>query len=110
MPANPALRGNNRIGPLVVFAFYTFLCIIGLAVFATAFSILGYLTGSVAATTATAFVANWVSVRIFERAPLLSVGLWWSKVSLRHTGIGFTLGAGSALLVTVGPAAVGAAE
>jgi membrane protease YdiL (CAAX protease family) len=110
MPANPALRDHSRLGPIVVFGFYAFLCIMGLGVFTAIFSILGYLAGAVAATTTTAFVANWVSIRIFERAPFLNVGLWWSDPSLRNTGIGVVLGAGSALLVTVLPAVLGAAE
>ncbi|MEO8663333.1 MAG: type II CAAX endopeptidase family protein [Bryobacteraceae bacterium] len=51
--------------------------------------------------------ANWICMRLFEGAGLPQIGLTWSG---RNLGIGLAAGVSSALLVTVAPVMVGAAE
>jgi membrane protease YdiL (CAAX protease family) len=57
-----------------------------------------------------ALAANLITLKIYERGRLPDLGLAWNRNSIRNLLIGLTGGLGAALLVLVGPLAVGAAE
>lgn len=108
-PSRP-LRNSTLTGSLLVFGFYAFLCVAGLMLFTALASPLGYLAGSIAGVTGAAFLANALSIRVFERGHILDAGLWWTPHSARHIALGLALGIGTALLVTALPLALGFAE
>jgi membrane protease YdiL (CAAX protease family) len=92
---------------IVVFAF---LALAGLGIIAPLLSALGYFLGAVVSTFAAAVIANALALRIWERAHLPALGLFWTAASWRHFVIGFGGGAGAAALVLGVPLLAGGAE
>ena len=82
---------------------YVVLFLVGGAVFGWALANLGYMIGMIGTSLASAAVANWLALRIFEGRHLLDAGLWWSRASSRNLLLGLGGGAGSAAVVLASP-------
>jgi membrane protease YdiL (CAAX protease family) len=103
-PPSPA---RSRLGVLLragVFAFFAFA---GLLLFTPLLSPLGYLLTAVFSTFAAGAVANTLAIRIYERAHLADIGLYWNAISARHLLLGFAGGGGAAALVLAPPLLTG---
>ena len=101
---------RDKLGLVLKLAFYIFLVIIGLPLYAVVLSAAGYLIAATGSTFGAGITANALSVRVFERATLPIVGLGWNHASRKHLGIGFLAGAIAAALVTFVPLLFGMAE
>lgn len=101
---------QSRLGLALRLGFYCFLIVAGLPLFAFALSLGGYLVTAAGATFCAGLVANFVSLRVFDRMPLQAAGLYWKTGSGKNLGLGLAAGAGAALLVTLVPVLAGAAQ
>ena len=99
----------DRLGSLLRFGFYAFLVFIGIPLFAWILSPLGYVISATGATFGAGIVANAVSVRIFERGGLSSVGLALIPGAGRHAAWGFAAGILAGAAVTLLPLLLGLA-
>lgn len=99
-----------KLGLAVKFGFYSIVGWIGLIVFSFALSGLGYLIGAAGSVFAAAFTANALSIRTFERLPVMAVGLGWHSCSRHNLLVGFGLGVVAAVLVTFVPMLLGLAQ
>ena len=63
----------------------------------------GVLIAAALGTFAAACVTTALTLRMFERSSLSSIGLHWHPAALRHAGLGLAIGGGAALLVTILP-------
>ena len=70
----------------------------------------GYLFGVTLSQFLSALAANWIVLRIYERAPLTGLGLKWNRASLTNLALGLAGGMGAASLVLLPPLAVHAAQ
>lgn len=86
---------------------FAFLAFTGLLLFTPLLAPLGYLLSAVFSTFAAGAIANLLSLKIYERAPLADIGLYWNVISARHLGLGFAGGAGAAVLVLAPPILTG---
>jgi uncharacterized protein len=98
-----------KLGLAIKLGFYAVVGYIGLIVFAFVLTGLGYLIGAAGTVFASAFTANALSIRTFERLPIMAVGLGWRRCSGRNLVIGFALGVVAATLVTFVPMLLGMA-
>lgn len=101
---------TEKLGLILKIGFFVFLAFIGLVVLGGLLQFAGVLISGAIGTFAAAVIANAVSVRVFERRPLLAVGLNWHSGSLRNLWIGVAGGVAAAILVIGGPVLVGAAQ
>src|SRR3954453_13401218 len=62
----------------------------------------GYLVGNVGAVLLSAFVANWLGLRIYENRRVVELGLWWNRPSAENLSWGLMGGVGAAVVV-LGP-------
>ncbi len=99
-----------KLGLAVKLGFYMVVGWIGLIVYSFVLSGLGYLVGAAGSVFAAAFTANALSIRTFERLPVMAVGLGWHACSRRNLGIGIGLGVLAASLVTFVPLLLGFAQ
>lgn len=93
----------DKLGLILKFAFFVFLVIIGVPVFALVLSAAGYLIAATGSTFGAGITANALSLRVFERAPLTSAGLGWRAGTGRNLLYGLAAGAIGALCVTLLP-------
>ncbi len=70
----------------------------------------GFLAAATFSILASAALANWLSLRIYENRSLISIGLWWNRASLENLGFGVLGGFGSACVVLAPPLMTGAAH
>lgn len=98
-------------GAILRLGTYLFLFFITLTVVAMLVNPLSNLmVASCVATFAGAFVANILTLKIFEQGTLTDIGLGWTAPSGRNLLIGLIGGIGAAGIVLIGPLIVGAAE
>ena len=100
---------GDRLGVLLKLGFYGFLVFIGVPLFAWILSPFGYVVAATGATFGAGIVANAISVRVFERAGLASVGLAWGPGAVRHAAWGFAAGVIAGACVTLLPLLLGLA-
>ena len=102
---------SRLIGLALRVGVYVFLVIIGLTAFSWALSATGsFLVQAALGGFLTAAAANALTMRFFERANLVGIGLAWNRASIRNLLMGLGGGAGSACLVLGGPVIVGLAR
>ena len=94
---------TTKIGALVRMGVFLFLGIVSQILFFWLFQPLGVLIAAALGTFAAAGVTTALTLRMFERSSLSSIGLRWHPAALRHVGLGMAIGIGSALLVTILP-------
>jgi membrane protease YdiL (CAAX protease family) len=101
---------EEKLGLILKLGFYIFVAVIGLPVFGFLLSATGYLIAAAGSVFATAFTANSLALRVFERMPITAAGLGWRGGSGRNLAIGIVTGIVAATLVTLLPLALGMAE
>jgi membrane protease YdiL (CAAX protease family) len=89
---------------------YAVLFLAGATMFGWLLANLGYLVATVGTLLASAILANWLSLRIFETRHLVDAGLWWNRASGENLAIGFAGGTGAAALVLAPPLLLRAAH
>jgi CAAX protease family protein len=104
MPKDP-LRLALHVGVYVVLYFLTALVFGQLLLWLG-----GYLVGNVGAVLLSAFVANWLALRIYENRRVVELGLWWNRASAENLSWGLMGGAAAAVLVLGPPLIAGAAH
>lgn len=100
----------EKLGLILKIGFFIFLALTGLVIAAGLLQFAGILISGAIGTFFAAVIANAISVRVFERRTLLSVGLNWHSGSLRNLWIGVGTGVAGALLVLVPPVIFGVAR
>jgi membrane protease YdiL (CAAX protease family) len=99
----------QKLGLILKLGFFVFLVFVGVPLFAVVLGAAGYLIAAAGSTFGAGMVANALSVRVFERAPLALVGLGWRSGSGKNALWGFLAGAVGASCVTLAPLIAGAA-
>jgi hypothetical protein len=89
---------------------FVVLALAGTVLFGWLLGIAGYMLASVLSVFLASVVANAVVMRVFERASLAGIGLYWNADSIRNLVLGLAGGIGAACLVILAPIVVGAAE
>jgi len=100
---------TEKLGLILKIGFFAFLAYVGLIISFWLLQFTGVLVAGAIGTFLAAVMANAVSIRVFERKPLLALGLNWHSGSLRNIWIGVAGGVGAATLVIVGPVLAGVA-
>jgi membrane protease YdiL (CAAX protease family) len=109
-PAAAAPTPPTKVGVLLRVLIFAFLAIAAISLIGPLLAPVGYLLGAVLSTFAAAAMANALALRIWERAHLADIGLYWNAASWRHLLLGLAGGAGSAVVVLGGSLLVGAAR
>jgi len=100
----------EKLGLVLRLGFFILIAFLGLLLFGPMLlNVAGYLISAALGTFAAAAVANVLSLRVFERQPLTTVGLNWRQGSFRNLWIGTAGGAAAALGVIGLPVLVGVA-
>jgi uncharacterized protein len=89
---------------------YIVLGYLSLALLGWALLDLGAVLGAVATVLASACLANWLSLTIYEHLSLADLGLWWNRASSYNLALGVAAGVGAACLVLAPPLALGIAH
>ena len=97
----------EKLGLILKVGFFLFLAFLTLLLFGGMLHFAGILISGAMGTFLAAVIANTVSVRVFERLPLLAVGLNWHRGSLRNLWIGAGAGVAAALLALGPPVLLG---
>jgi membrane protease YdiL (CAAX protease family) len=90
--------------------FYCFLFIAGSVLYGWMLLPAGLLVAAPVSTFLAGLTANFLSMRVFERAPVIDVGLRWHAGALRHLWLGAAAGFTAAVMITFGAVLVGAAR
>jgi membrane protease YdiL (CAAX protease family) len=101
---------TEKLGLILKIGFFGFLVFIGLVIIGGMLQFAGILISGTMGSFAAGAIANATSIRVFERKPLLAVGLNWHSGSIRNLWIGVAAGITAAILIIGGPIAVGAAN
>jgi len=70
----------------------------------------GGFAGPTTATLVAAGCSSWLGLRAFHDLPLVSLGLWWNRLSADNLALGLATGAAGALAVLLPPLALGVAR
>ena len=89
---------------------YIVLGFLSLSLLGWAFLDLGAVLGAVATVLSTAFLVNWISLRIYEHLNLRDLGLHWNRASSHNLALGIMAGAAAACLVLAPPLLLGLAH
>jgi membrane protease YdiL (CAAX protease family) len=108
MPDEPV---HARLNVVLKVGVYALTCFLGMRLFALLFyPLLGDFAGAVLSVFFGALVANLLSLRIYERAHLTILGLYWNRASRRNLLLGLLGGMLSAYVVAGLPLLVGLAH
>ena len=88
----------TKLGALLRVVVFGFLAFAGMSLLGPLLAETGYFLGAVLSTFAAAAIANALALRIWERAHLADLGLYWTAASRRNLALGFIGGAGAANL------------
>jgi uncharacterized protein len=99
----------EKLGLILKVGFFLFLAFLGIVLLGGILHFAGVLVSGAMGTFLAAVIANVVSVRVFERLPLLAVGLNWHSGSLRNLWIGAAAGIAAAVLALGPPVLLGLA-
>jgi uncharacterized protein len=110
VPPPPLDRTPSRTGLVVRMAIYILVAWLGLIVLSVVlFSIVDTLLSGVVTVVGAAAIANFLTVRIFERGRAADLGLAVSRASLRHVSLGFAIATLAGVLVVALPVLLGGA-
>ena len=108
MPGEPV---HARLNVVLKVGVYALTCFLGMRLFALLlYPLLGDFAGAVLSVFLGALVANLLSLRIYERAHLTIIGLYWNRASRRNLLLGLLGGMLSAYVVAGLPLLVGLAH
>ncbi len=103
----PPAQPETRIGLVIRVAFFVAVVIVGLQLLTPMFLLLGVLVAGTVTLGATGLIANLLTIRIFDRRPLVDIGLRWARGSGRNLGLGVVFGGGAASLMLAAPLIAG---
>jgi hypothetical protein len=108
MPGEPL---QARLNVVLKVGVYALTCFLGMRLFAVLlYPLVGQFAGAVLSVFLGALVANLLSLRIYERAHLTVIGLYWNRASRRNLLLGLLGGMLSAYVVAGLPLLVGLAH
>jgi membrane protease YdiL (CAAX protease family) len=108
MPNAPV---QSRLNVVLKVGVYALTCFLGMRLFALLlFPLVGQFAGAVLSVFLGALVANLISLRIYERAHLTIIGLYWNRASRRNLLLGLLGGMLAAYVVAGLPLLVGMAH
>ena len=108
MDVTEAAARETRIGVLLRVAFFVALVVIGYFFLAPLFlNTFGVVVAGTLGLFATGLVANFLTLRIFDRLPIFAIGLATGRGSWRNMLLGLLFGAGCAALMLVAPLLAG---
>jgi uncharacterized protein len=94
---------DTRLGLVLRIAFFVGTVVIGLWVFGLLFSIFGIVVAGTFALFMTGVAANFLTMRIFDRRPLVDIGLGGGPGTRRNFLLGILSGGGAAALMLIAP-------
>jgi membrane protease YdiL (CAAX protease family) len=96
-------RSETRLGIVLRIAFFVGTAVIGLWVFGLAFSIFGAVVAGTFGLFMTGLIANFLTLRIFDRRPLADIGLAGGPGTSWNFILGIVCGGGAAALMLLAP-------
>lgn len=102
-PETPAPVPLTRLGTALRIAFFIGTVVLGMWVFGLVFSVFGYIVAGTFGLFLTGIVANFLTLRIFDRRPLPDIGLATAPGAGRNFFLGLLFGGGSAALMLLAP-------
>ena len=107
IPSPPA-KPETRLGIVIRVAFFVATVVIGLLFLSSSLlAIFGVVVAGTIGLCATGLLANFLTMRIFDRRPLTDIGLRANRAAGRNFGLGILLGAGTAAVMLVLPLLAG---
>lgn len=104
---SPAAPGT-RLGIVLRVAFFVATVVIGLRLIPISlYAVFGLIVAGTVGLCATGVLANFLTMRIFDRRPFTDIGLGGGPVSLRNFGVGVLYGGGAAALMLLAPLLAG---
>ncbi|MGH9640651.1 MAG: lysostaphin resistance A-like protein, partial [Bryobacteraceae bacterium] len=104
----PPVSPDTRFGVILRVAFFVATVLLGLTVFSAALlAAFGPIIASICGLLATGLLANWLTMRIFDRRPLLQIGLEGGRASVHNFILGMVLAAITAALMLAAPLIAG---
>jgi membrane protease YdiL (CAAX protease family) len=102
-PQVPPSRQDTRLGIVLRIAFFVGAVIVGLWVFGLLFSMFGAVVAGTFGLFMTGLLANFLTMRIFDRRPLVDIGLGGGPGTRRNFLLGILCGGGAAALMLSAP-------
>ncbi len=106
-PTIPPTQPDTRIGIVIRVAFFVATVVIGLRLLAPIFLLFGVVVAGTIGLCATGLLANLLTMRIFDRRPLLDIGLRGGRASSCNFALGLLFGGGAAALMLAAPLLAG---
>jgi len=103
----PPAAPDTRIGLMIRVAFFVAIVFIGLRLLPALFLLLGVVVAGTVGLCVTGLLANFLTMRIFDRRPFLDIGLRGGRASGVNFGLGILFGAGAASLMLAAPLIAG---
>ncbi|MBV9613077.1 MAG: CPBP family intramembrane metalloprotease [Acidobacteriaceae bacterium] len=103
----PPAAPDTRIGLIIRVAFFVAIVFIGLRLLPALFLLLGVVVAGTVGLCVTGLLANFLTMRIFDRRPFLDIGLRGGRASGVNFGLGILFGAGAASLMLAAPLIAG---
>jgi len=103
----PPAAPETRTGLIIRIAFFVATVIVGLRLLPALFLVLGVVVAGTVGLCATGLLANFLTMRIFDRRPFLDIGLRGGRSSLVNFGLGVVFGGGAAALMLAAPLLAG---
>lgn len=109
--STPPSPPGTRLGVVLRVGFFVATVVIGLRLITpTLYAVFGLIIAGTVGLCATGLLANWLTMRIFDRRPLPDIGLRGGQASLRNFGMGVMFGGGAAALMLAAPLLAGTAH
>src|SRR5215471_8114990 len=102
--STPPSPPGTRLGVVLRIGFFVATVVVGLRLITlTLYAVFGLIIAGTVGLCATGLLANWLTMRIFDRRPLSDIGLRGGQASLRNFGVGVLFGGGAAALMLAAP-------
>jgi len=109
--STPPSPPGTRLGVVLRIGFFVATVVVGLRLITlTLYAVFGLIIAGTVGLCATGLLANWLTMRIFDRRPLSDIGLRGGQASLRNFGVGVLFGGGAAALMLAAPLLAGTAH
>jgi uncharacterized protein len=108
LSTRPPAAPETRLGVVIRIVFFVGIVVIGLAFFSWALLLFGRVVAATIGLFATGTLANFLTMRIFDRRPLVDIGLGTGPASTMNLLLGVLFGGGAAALMLVAPLLEGA--
>ncbi len=98
---------ETKLSVVIRVVFFLALAICGVIIIAPSLSFLGPVVAGTVGLCATGLLANFLTMRIFDRRPLADIGLEGTRASAINLGLGVALGGGAAVFMLLAPLLAG---